>query len=92
MLVDPTESVEERLADSQDLTLKRQLLIQGLATLNERERAIIQERFLSENPTTLEDLGLKFQISRERVRQIESKAYAKLKTFMCDEAKKMKLE
>ena len=91
MLVDPSESVEEQLADTQDLALKHKLLTEALATLNERERIIIQKRFLSETPTTLEDLGAQFQISRERVRQIESKAYAKLKTLMCDAAKKMNL-
>ena len=49
-----------------------------MASLSDRERLIVQKRFLTDNPETLENLGLEFHISRERVRQIETKAYQKV--------------
>ncbi len=80
MLVDKTESVEEQLGNSQDLELKKQLLTRAMALLSEREQTIIKSRFLTESPVTLEELGDKFHISRERVRQIETKAFEKIST------------
>ena len=63
---------------TQEMLLKKQLLKEALETLSEREKQIVQKRFLSDNPETLENLGLQFNISRERVRQIETKAYQKV--------------
>jgi RNA polymerase sigma-32 factor len=77
-LVDETESQEARLADRQELGLRRDLLEKALTHLNERERHILGERRLKENPTTLEDLSQHYGISRERVRQIEVRAFEKL--------------
>jgi RNA polymerase sigma-32 factor len=77
-LVDETESQEVRLADRQELGLRRDLLEKALTHLNERERHILGERRLKENPTTLEDLSQHYGISRERVRQIEVRAFEKL--------------
>ena len=91
MLVDDEETIEEKLGDSQDLALKKRLLAEALKTLNEREQAILQKRYLTENPQTLEDLGLEFHISRERVRQIETKAFEKVKKAMQTNAKKLAL-
>jgi RNA polymerase sigma-32 factor len=77
-LVDETESQEAKLADRQELGLRRDLLEKALTHLNERERHILGERRLKENPTTLEDLSQQYGISRERVRQIEVRAFEKL--------------
>jgi RNA polymerase sigma-32 factor len=77
-LVDETESQEVKLADRQELGLRRDLLEKAMTHLNERERHILGERRLKENPTTLEDLSQQYGISRERVRQIEVRAFEKL--------------
>jgi RNA polymerase sigma-32 factor len=77
-LVDESESQETMLGESQELGLRRDLLEKAMAHLNERERHILTERRLKENPTTLEDLSQQYGISRERVRQIEVRAFEKL--------------
>lgn len=82
MLVDKTKSIEEQLEDSQDLAIKKRLLSEAIGHLSEREQAIVRERFLSEKPKTLEELGEQFKISRERVRQIEMKAFERISAFV----------
>jgi RNA polymerase sigma-32 factor len=77
-LVDETESQETKLADRQELGLRRDLLEKAMTHLNDRERHILAERRLRDNPTTLEDLSQQYGISRERVRQIEVRAFEKL--------------
>jgi len=77
-LVDESESQETKLGDRQELGLRRDLLEKAMTHLNERERHILTERRLRENPTTLEDLSQQYGISRERVRQIEVRAFEKL--------------
>jgi len=77
-LVDETESQETKLGERQELGLRRDLLEKALTHLNERERHILGERRLKDNPTTLEDLSQQYGISRERVRQIEVRAFEKL--------------
>jgi RNA polymerase sigma-32 factor len=77
-LVDETESQEIRLAESQELGKRKKLLQKAMRQLNERERHILLERRLKEEPTTLEDLSQVYGISRERVRQIEVRAFEKL--------------
>jgi RNA polymerase sigma-32 factor len=77
-LVDDEASQESKLSDRQELGLRRDLLKNAMSRLTERERDILQERRLKENPTTLEDLSTKYGISRERVRQIEVRAFEKL--------------
>jgi RNA polymerase sigma-32 factor len=77
-LVDDEASQEAKLSDRQELGLRRDLLKNAMSHLTERERDILQERRLKENPTTLEDLSAKYHISRERVRQIEVRAFEKL--------------
>ena len=77
-LVDESESQETRLADRQELGLRRDLLEKAMTHLNDRERHILTERRLRDNPTTLEDLSQQYGISRERVRQIEVRAFEKL--------------
>src|SRR5215216_5206088 len=77
-LVDETESQETKLGERQELGLRRDLLENAMTHLNDRERHILTERRLKENPTTLEDLSQQYGISRERVRQIEVRAFEKL--------------
>lgn len=77
-LVDETESQEVMLADSEELGKRRELLAVAMEALNERERHILEERRLKESPTTLEELSQVYGISRERVRQIEVRAFEKL--------------
>jgi RNA polymerase sigma-32 factor len=77
-LVDEGSDQEASLGERQELGLRRDLLRGALAHLSERERDILMERRLKDQPTTLEDLSQKYGISRERVRQIEVRAFEKL--------------
>jgi len=77
-LVDDAETQEATLSDREELGLRRDLLNGAMNQLNERERDILVERRLKEVPATLEDLSAKYGISRERVRQIEVRAFEKL--------------
>src|SRR5438270_11226093 len=81
-LVDDSESQETKLGERQELGLRRDLLEKAMTHLNDRERHILTERRLKENPTTLEDLSQQYGISRERVRQIEVRAFEKLQKAM----------
>ncbi len=81
-LVEPTESHETLLSEQQELQGKQVLLKNALATLSERERDIIMRRRLQDDPDTLEDLSQSYGISRERVRQIEVRAFEKLQSAM----------
>ncbi len=81
-LVDEGESQEQALAQHEELTGRRALLGSALQTLNDRERHILIERRLKDNPTTLEELSQQYNISRERVRQIEVRAFEKLQKSM----------
>ncbi len=77
-LVDDTPGQEIRLAESDELDKRRELLTQAMSGLNARERDIIVKRRLSEDPSTLEDLSQTYSVSRERIRQIEVRAFEKL--------------
>jgi len=77
-LVDETESQEIALAEREELTKRRKLLTNAMKSLNSRERHILTERRLKDEPTTLEDLSRDYEISGERVRQIEVRAFEKL--------------
>jgi RNA polymerase sigma-32 factor len=77
-LVDDVDTQETQLAESQEFGKRKQLLDKALKLLNPRERRILSERRLKDEPTTLEDLSKEFNISRERVRQIEVRAFDKL--------------
>ncbi len=81
-LVDDTESAESAMGEREELTGRKSLLANALKTLNDRERHILIERRLKENPTTLEDLSQQYNVSRERVRQIEVRAFEKLQKAM----------
>ncbi len=81
-LVDDSDSQETEMAEREELTGRKALLANALKTLSERERHILVERRLKDNPTTLEDLSQHYDISRERVRQIEVRAFEKLQKSM----------
>lgn len=78
LLADKSQNIEGHLAQKQEADFKRKLLLNALAKLNEREQYIVKNRMLTEQPQTLDEIGEKFQISRERVRQIEKRAFEKL--------------
>lgn len=77
-LTDETPTAEAQLVEEDEYSKRKALLVQAMEKLNDRERDIIQARRLSDDPLTLEDLSYKYKISRERVRQIESRAMEKL--------------
>jgi len=85
-LEDERESQETVLAEQQEFSGRKKLLDAALKTLNERERDILTARRLSEEPATLEDLSAKYGISRERVRQIEVRAFEKLQKAVTGQA------
>ncbi len=79
---DNAVNAETKLATEDEYELRMSLLQQALATLNEREQHIITERRLKDNPATLEELSQEYGVSRERVRQIEVRAFDKLQKAM----------
>jgi len=81
-LVDESDSQETEIAEREELSDRKALLAIALKTLNERERHILIERRLKDDATTLEDLSQQYRISRERVRQIEVRAFEKLQKSM----------
>ena len=77
-LPDTTQNIEVRVANKQENAYKRKILTDALKVLNERELHIVKLRMLSEEPVTLDEIGAELNISRERVRQIEKRAFEKL--------------
>ena len=77
-LVDDSESQETQLANSEEYGRRQELLKNALQHLNDRERRILTRRRLSEDPATLEELSGEFKVSRERIRQIEVRAFEKI--------------
>ena len=75
-------NAEQKLATEDEYDMRMSLLERAMATLNEREQHIITERRLKDNPATLEDLSQEYGVSRERVRQIEVRAFEKLQSAM----------
>ena len=90
-LVDDSLDQELLISQKQEYEDKKELLYNSMSILNDREKAIIEERRLSENPKTLEDLSKKYKISRERIRQIETKAFEKLQKSMINSSKSKNL-
>jgi RNA polymerase sigma-32 factor len=78
-LVDEAPSAERVMMENEELDNRRQALGEALSALTERERRILEARRLAENPITLEDLADQFGVSRERVRQIEARAFEKVR-------------
>ena len=90
-LVDDSLDQELVMSQKQEFDDKKALLTQAMTILNEREKEILEARRLSENPKTLEDLSKKYKISRERIRQIETKAFEKLQKSMINSNKSKNL-
>ena len=77
-LVDTDPLQDERVAEAEESRVRHELLIEAMQALNERERHILTERRLSDDPKTLEELSQVYEVSRERIRQIEVRAFEKL--------------
>lgn len=77
-LVDETPSQEEQLAESEELQQRRAYLKSAMSTLNDREKRVFEARRLQDDPSTLEALSTEFGVSRERIRQIEVRAFEKV--------------
>jgi RNA polymerase sigma-32 factor len=86
-LVDERPTPEDSLAETEEFLHRRDLLQEGLSRLPERERHILVERRLNEEPPSLNELGRRYDISAERVRQIELAAYQKLKSAILEASK-----
>ena len=82
MLQDDRPLQDETVADLEEAGMRHALLTEALSTLNERERHILTQRRLIDDPQTLEELSQEYQVSRERVRQIEVRAFEKLQKAM----------
>ena len=90
-VVDKEMDQELKIAHQEELDQRKDLLQDSIKILNDREKEILYARRLNENPSTLEDLSKKYKISRERVRQIENKAFEKLQKHMLNSAKSKNL-
>jgi RNA polymerase sigma-32 factor len=87
-LVDDHESQEDMLIEQDEMESRRKMLTDSMSVLNDREKRIFEARRLSEEPLTLEDLSAEFGISRERVRQIEVRAFEKVQDAVKAAAKR----
>ena len=86
-LEDDSANQAEAFAESEELDTRRQMLMQAMDVLNEREKDILMERRLRDDPMTLEDLSARYDVSRERIRQIEVRAFEKLQNRIRDLAR-----
>jgi len=90
-LVDKELDHDLKFAHQEEMGQRQSLLKESIKILNEREREILYSRRLNDEPTTLEDLSKKYKISRERIRQIENKAFEKIQKHMLLSAKSKNL-
>ena len=81
-IIDKEMDQELKLAQKEEMDQRKDLLKDSIKILNDREKEILYSRRLNDQPTTLEDLSKKYKISRERIRQIENKAFEKLQKHM----------
>jgi RNA polymerase sigma-32 factor len=86
-LVDDAPTQEERLVENEELSRRRSYLANAMSVLNDRERQIFEARRLREEPATLEDLSSEFGVSRERIRQIEVRAFEKVQKAVQNSAR-----
>jgi len=90
-VVDKEMDQELKFAQKEEMDQRKDLLKDSIKILNEREKEILYARRLTDEPLTLEDLSKKFKISRERIRQVENKAFEKLQKHMLNSAKSKNL-
>ena len=90
-LVDDHLDQELIMSQKQEFDDKKELLNRAMIILNDREKKILKERRLTDNPKTLEELSQKYKVSRERIRQIETKAFEKLQKSMINASKSKNL-
>jgi RNA polymerase sigma-32 factor len=90
LLSDERPTQESVVAEADEMALRRRLLGQALEKLNDRERQILLERRLAEEPATLEVLGERYDVSRERIRQIEARAFEKLQKAVLNAAQALR--
>jgi RNA polymerase sigma-32 factor len=81
-LVDTGPLQDEQIAEDEESRVRHELLVSALETLNDRERHILVERRLADEPKTLEELSQVYSVSRERIRQIEVRAFEKLQSAL----------
>ena len=91
LLTDDRENQETLFEEHQEKTIRSKLMIDALNLLKSREKDIIIKRRLTDNPMTLEDLSQEYKVSRERIRQIENRAFEKLQEAMKLKANEIKL-
>jgi RNA polymerase sigma-32 factor len=91
MLTDERDNQETQYVDHQEKSIRNKMMLEALDYLKPREKDIIIKRRLTENPKTLEELSQEYKVSRERIRQIETRAFEKLQTIVKSKAKELKL-
>ena len=91
MLTDERDNQETQYANHEEKNIRNKMMLEALDYLKPREKDIIIKRRLTENPKTLEDLSQEYKVSRERIRQIETRAFEKLQTVVKSKAKELKL-
>jgi RNA polymerase sigma-32 factor len=91
LLTDDRENQETLFEKHEEKTIRSKLMIDALNLLKNREKDIIIKRRLTDNPMTLEDLSQEYKVSRERIRQIENRAFEKLQEAMKLKASEIKL-
>ena len=91
LLADGRDSQEVKFVEQEEKDIRKKMMIEALDLLKPREKDIIIKRRLSESPKTLEDLSQEYKVSRERIRQIETRAFEKLQEAMKFKAHELKL-
>mgnify|MGYP000061579145 CR=1 FL=1 len=91
MLTDERDNQETQYVNHQEKNIRNKMMLEALDYLKPREKDIIIKRRLTENPKTLEDLSQEYKVSRERIRQIETRAFEKLQTAVKSKARELKL-
>ena len=91
MLTDERDNQETQYVNHQEKKIRNKMMLEALDHLKPREKDIIIKRRLTEDPKTLEDLSQEYKVSRERIRQIETRAFEKLQTIVKSKAKELKL-
>jgi RNA polymerase sigma-32 factor len=90
-LVDTDPLQDERVAEAEETKMRHELLLEAMQALNEREKHILTERRLTDDPKTLEELSQVYDVSRERIRQIEVRAFEKLQKALMNLAGERRL-